>query len=212
MTASPAPLGVARHPSALIDPRDHMPSSLKNPRLAVRVALVALLGALLTTGAASASSYTITLDGTPLNIATTTSAEKATISLTGTSGHRLSVRVSQATMTNYTVSIKKPDGTLLKSVGPWGVAGGFINPVTLPTTGTYKIQLAPSTGKGTAVVQAWDVPANVTSAIPADGTVTTQSYAAAGQNGTLTFTGSVGQRVTLMAGAGTTTLKNTSVA
>jgi hypothetical protein len=188
-----------------------MPSSLKNPRLAVRVALVALLGALLTTGAASASSYTITLDGTPLNVATTTSAEKATISLTGTAGHRLSVRVSQATITNYTVSIKKPDGTLLKSAGPWGVAGGFINPVTMPADGTYKIQLAPATGKGTAVVQAWDVPANLTSTIPTDGTVTTQTYTAGGQNGSLTFTGSVGQRITLMAGAGTTTLKNTAV-
>ena len=101
-------------------------------RLAPRAALVALLAALITAGAASASSYTITLDGTPLVVTTTTSAEKATVSFTGTSGNRVSVRVSQATITNYTVTIKKPDGTLLKSAGPWGVSGGFISPVTLP--------------------------------------------------------------------------------
>ena len=53
-------------------------------RLAPRAALVALLAALITAGAASASSYTITLDGTPLVVTTTTSAEKATVSFTGT--------------------------------------------------------------------------------------------------------------------------------
>ena len=188
-----------------------MRTRLKSNHLALRAALVAALAALLTAGAASASSYTITLDGSPLVVTTTTSAEKATISFTGVSGNRVSVRVSQASITNYTVSIKKPDGTVLKSVGPWSVGGGFISPVTLPSSGTYKIQLAPASGKGSATVQAWDVPADPVAAIPTDGTTTTQSYTAGGQNGKLTFTGSVGQRVSLLAGAGSTTAKNVSV-
>jgi hypothetical protein len=143
---------------------------------------------------------------------TTSAGEKATASFTGTAGHRLSVRVSSSTIRSFTVAVKNPDGTTLKSVGPWGVSGGFLGPVTMATTGTYKIQIIPSsTYTGKAVVQAWDVPDDLVTAIPADGTLTTQTYAAPGQNGTLTFTGTAGQRVSLLAGGGSTTAKNVAV-
>ncbi len=187
-----------------------MPSS-QIRRFAPRALLLAAFAVLLSAGSAAASTYSITLDGTPLTAKTTAAGEKATISFTGVAGNRVSVRVSSATMSSYTVQVKAPDGTVLRTSGPWGSVGGFVNPVTLPTSGTYKIQLAPATGFGKAVVSAWDVPADPVSTIPTDGTLTTQTYTMPGQNGKLTFSGTAGQRVSLLAGAGSTTAKNVSL-
>jgi hypothetical protein len=177
-----------------------------------RAILVGLLAVLLTAGTATASTYTITLDGTALTMKTTSAGEKATASFSGTAGHRLSVRISSATIKSYTISVKNPDGTTLKSAGPWNVTGGFLGPLAMATTGTYKIVIAPaSTYIGKAVVQAWDVPADLVTAIPTDGTLTTQTYTAPSQNGTLTFSGTAGQRIALLAGGGSTTARNVSV-
>lgn len=180
--------------------------------LGPRAALVGLLALLLTAGTATASTYTITLDGTPLTMTTTTVGEKATASFVGTAGHRLSVRVSSATIQSYTISVKNPDGTTLKSAGPWNVTGGFLGPVTMATTGTYKIVIAPSsTYKGRAVVMAYDVPTDASGSILTDGTTATQTYTTPGQNGTLTFSATAGQRISLMAGGGSTTARNVTV-
>ena len=186
--------------------------SLHVPRLTPRIALAVAFVALLTAGNAAASSTTITLDGTPVTATTTTAGEKANISFSGTAGHRVSVRVNSSTVTNYTIALKAPDGSIVKTSGTWGVAGGFMGPVTLPSSGTYKFVITPSsTLKGKWTVAAWDVPADVTSAIATDGTTTTQTYSAPGQNGTLTFSGTTGQRISLLAGAGSTSARNVSV-
>jgi hypothetical protein len=188
--------------------------SLHVRRLTPRIALAVAFVAMLTAGNAAASNTTITLDGTPITATTTLAGEKAGISFTGTALHRVSVRVSSSTVTNYTIALKAPDGSIVKTSGTWGVAGGFMGPVTLPNqTGTYKFILTPaSTLKGKWTVAAWDVPADLTGAIATDGTQTTQTYSAPGQNGTLTFSGSVGQRISLLAGSGVaTSAKNVTV-
>jgi hypothetical protein len=188
--------------------------SLHVRRLTPRIALAVAFVAMLTAGNAAASNTTITLDGTPITATTTTAGEKAGISFTGTAGHRVSVRVSSSTVTNYTIALKAPDGSIVKTSGTWGVAGGFMGPVTLPAqTGTYKFILTPtSTLKGRWTVAAWDVPADATGTIATDGTQTTQTYSAPGQNGTLTFTGSIGQRISFLAGSGVaTSAKNVTV-
>jgi len=183
-------------------------------RLTPRVALAVAFVAMLTAGNAAASSTTITLDGTPITATTTTAGEKASISFAGIAGHRISVRISSSSVTSYTLSVKAPDGTIIKTAGTWGATGGFLGPVTLPNqTGTYKFVITPaSTLKGRWTVAAWDIPADVTGPITADGTQVTQTYSAPGQNGTLTFTGTAGQRVSLLAGAGSaTTIKSVTV-
>ena len=81
-----------------------MLSSLKNSHLAARATLVALLAALLTAGAASASSYTITLDGSALVVTTTSCGEKATIRFAGTAGQRVSLRTTTCDHCRLTVS------------------------------------------------------------------------------------------------------------
>src|SRR4051794_23755144 len=187
--------------------------SLHVPRLTPRIALAVAFVALLTAGNAAASSTTITLDGTAITATTTTAGEKANISFSGTAGHRVSIRVNSSSVTNYTVAIKAPDGSIVKTSGTWGVAGGFLGPVNLATTGTYKFVITPSsTLKGKWNVSAWDVPADVTGAIATDGTVATQTYSAPGQNGTLTFSGTIGQRISFLAGSGNlTSAKNVTV-
>jgi hypothetical protein len=190
-----------------------MLSSRPITRFTPRIVMIAAFAAFLTVGNAAASTYTITLDGTPLTAVTTSGGEKANISFAGTTGHRVSVRVSSSTISSYTIAVKAPDGTVLKTSGTWGVGGGFIGPVNLTTTGTYKIVLTPTstTAKGKAVVSAWDVPADLTNAVATDGTLTTQTFVAPGQNGKLTFSGTAGQRISLVAGAGTTSAKNAAV-
>jgi hypothetical protein len=181
-------------------------------RLPMRIALAGMLAALITAGSASASSYTITLDGTPLVVATTAANEVATVSFSGTAGQRVSIRITQVQMGTPTVTVKKPDNTVLKTAGPFSVSGGFIAPLTLPTTGTYKIVVdPPGTAKGSAKLEAWDVPADVSGSIATDGTLVTQTYTAPGQNGKLTFSGTAGQRITLLADGGSSTAKNVSV-
>jgi hypothetical protein len=188
-------------------------SQLRSFRMPRSLALlIAFAAAMLVVGSASASSYAITLDGTKVSAVTTTGGEKVALSFSGTAGHRVSVRVWSSTVSGYTVSLKDSSGNVLKSGGSWGVAGGFFGPVNLPTSGTYKIFITPgSTAKGKWVVSAWDVPADVTSTIATDGTTTTQTYTAPGQNGTMTFSATAGQRVSLLAGQGATTARNVSV-
>ncbi len=187
--------------------------SLHVRRLTPRIALAVAFVAMLTAGNAAASSTTITLDGTPITATTTSAGEKANISFTGTAGHRVSVRINSSTVTSYTIALKAPDGTVVKTSGSWGVAGGFMGPVNLATSGTYKFVITPSsTLKGKWNVAAWDVPTDVTGAITTDGTQTTQTYTAPGQNGSLTFSGTAGQRISFLAGSGlATTARNVSV-
>jgi len=189
-----------------------MPAPTPRTPLPLRTALAGLLAVLFTAGSASASSYTITLDGTPLTVATTVVNEKATISFSGTAGHRVSIRLTQVQMGPATVTVRKPDNTVLKTAGPYSVTGGFIAPMTLPATGTYKIVLDPADNrKGSARVEAWDVPADLTTPIAKDGTLVTQTYTAPGQNGALTFSGNAGERITLLADGGASTAKNITV-
>jgi hypothetical protein len=190
-----------------------MLSSRQITRFTPRVVMVAAFAAFLTVGNAAASTYTITLDGTPVTAITTTGGEKVALNFAGTTGHRVSVRVSSATIPSYTIAIKAPDGTVLKTSGTWGVGGGFLAPVTLATTGTFKIFITPtsSTAKGRLVVSAWDVPADLNSAIATDGTLTTDTFVAPGQNGKLTFSGTAGQRISMVAGTGSSTAKNAAM-
>ena len=126
--------------------------------------LVACLGALaILAGPATASSYTILTNGTPLQVTTTTGGENANLTFAGTAGNRISIRIYGVTMspkpnTGIKVSIQKPDGSTLVSPFDVGSAGTFIEPVSTPVTGNYKLVLdGQSTYKGKATVAIWTV-------------------------------------------------------
>jgi hypothetical protein len=165
--------------------------------------LAACIGALaVIAGPATASSYTITANGTPVTTTTTTGGENATLTFAGTAGNRISIRIYGVTMspkpnTGIKVSILKPDGSTLVSPFDVGSSGTWMEPVATPVTGSYKLILdGQSTYKGKATVAMWTVPSDpAVAAAPGGGGVTgTVALATPGQNGTITFSGTSGHR------------------
>ena len=163
--------------------------------------VAACIGALaVIAGPATASSYTLTANGTPVTTTTTTGGENATLTFAGTAGNRISMRISGVTMspkqnTGVKVSILKPDGSTLVSPFDMGSAGTWMEPVTTPVTGNYKLILdGQSTYKGKATVTMWTVPADPTAPATPGGASGTVALTTQGQNGTVTFTATAGHR------------------
>ncbi|HSD02296.1 MAG TPA: hypothetical protein VLB81_08010 [Gaiellales bacterium] len=166
--------------------------------------VAACVGALaIVAGPATASSYTILTNGTPLTVTTTTGGENANLTFAGTAGNRISVRIYSVTMspkqnTGIKVSILKPDGSTLVSPFDVGSAGTFIEPVATPVTGSYKLILdGQSTYKGSAKVALWTVPADPAPPGSPGGVGVPLALTTPGQNGTVTFAGTAGHRVSV---------------
>jgi hypothetical protein len=167
--------------------------------------LAACLGALaILAGPATASSYTILTNGTPVQVTTTTGGENANLTFPGTAGNRISIRIYNVTMspkpnTGIKVSILKPDGSTLVSPFDVGSSGTFIEPVATPVTGSnYKLILdGQSTYKGKATVAIWTVPNDVTGSTTPGGAAVPLAMTTPGQNGTVTFAATAGHRVSI---------------
>jgi hypothetical protein len=173
-------------------------------RLRRSTLLAACFGALaILAGPATASSYTILTNGTPLLVTTTTGGENANLTFAGIAGNRISIRIYGVTMspkpnTGIKVSIQKPDGSTLVSPFDVGSSGTFMEPVSTPVTGpNYKLVLdGQSTYKGSAKVAIWTVPNDVTGpATP--GTPVPLAMTTPGQNGTVTFNATAGHRMSV---------------
>jgi hypothetical protein len=79
---------------------------------------------------------------------------------------------------------------------------GFIDATTLPSTGTYKIVVDPTSyATGSVTLALYDVPADFTSSITPGGSAVTATMNIRGQNGSVTFSGTAGQRIAVL-GAG----------
>jgi len=170
-------------------------------RLRRTTLVAASVGALaIVAGPATASSYTLTANGTPVTTTTTTGGENATLTFGGTAGNRISVKISGVTMspkpnTGIKVSILKPDGSTLVSPFDVGSAGTWMEPIATPVTGSYKLILdGQSTYKGKATVTMWTVPSDQTAAATPGGASGMVALPTPGQNGTITFTATAGHR------------------
>ena len=100
---------------------------------------------------------------------------------------------------SYTpVTVLNPDGTTLAngSIAYWW-GNWFTNVLTLPQAGTYTIGVNPGGATGTYTVTAWSLPPDVAVTSLANGSPVDMNITTPGQNGTVTFTGSVGQRVSV---------------
>jgi len=114
----------------------------------------------------------------------------------GNAGQRVSLRVTDDTITNGAVTIYKPDGTSLIS-GSFDTVEGFLDAATLPYTGTYTILLDPnSTYTGSLTLRLYNV-VDITGTITPGGATVSTTVGTPGQNATLSFNGSAGQRVSL---------------
>jgi YD repeat-containing protein len=129
----------------------------------------------------------------------------------GTAGHQLSLRGTNSTFTgtvgcDASVSILKPDGTVLSPAGCMEGNTGFLDAVTTPITGTYTILLDPSnTASGSITLTPHDF-LDVTGTIAPGGSAVTAATETGkpGQNARYTFAGTSSQRVSLRGTSGTT--------
>jgi hypothetical protein len=108
------------------------------------------------------------------------------------------------------VKIIRPDGDTIGSPAYVGTSGSFIDTVTLPTTGVYTIAVDPQQANtGSVTLTLYDVPPNPTTTAIVGGPAITLATTVPGQNGTVTFSGSAGQAVTIKVGP--TTVPQTQV-
>jgi hypothetical protein len=167
--------------------------------------------ALAETGSLKAQVFTVPADlsgsiafGTPLNVAIAKPGQNAAYTFTGVKDRRVSLNLTNNSYDGVAISILQPDGTKLFSpaltvTGP----GAFRDPIKLPVGGTYKVKVDPvDAATGAIDVTLYDVTADATGTITANGTPTSISLNP-GQNGKLTFsTSTANQRVALRVSKG----------
>jgi hypothetical protein len=123
---------------------------------------------------------------------------------TGTNGHAVSVTASGSTISQGTVSLVGSAGNVVATAS-LTTSGAYIDTKTLPATDTYKVLVDPrAAAVGTVAIRVVDVPADTTGAIALNGVPVLAGNLVAGQNARLTFAASATQRISIAAGAGTT--------
>jgi hypothetical protein len=147
---------------------------------------------------------TITAGGSPATVATSVPGQNASLTFNGTANQRISLIGSDVTYggTAFTcdlnVTILNPDNSVLVPATCMET-GGYIDTTLLPTTGVYKIQIDPYTSStGSLTLTLNDIPADFSGSITAGGSAVTVTTTVAGQNGQLTFSGTMGDRVALL--------------
>jgi len=142
-----------------------------------------------------AISATMTVGGSSLPITIPRAGQRARVSFDGTAGQRLSIGLTSSTLSGGSLTVLKPDGSTLSGPSTIGTSPAGIDLPVLPTTGTYVIQIDPSsnyTGGLTLTLSE-----EVTGTIVPGGSAVTVSISRAGQRARLTFTGTSGQRLSL---------------
>jgi hypothetical protein len=152
-------------------------------------------------------SGSISSGGSAVTVTTTVPGQNAKLTFSGSPNQRVFVSGTngisgQLGITcDVSAALVKPDGSTLASECMEG--SGIIDTQTLPTSGTYTILVDPTIWvTGSLTLALTDVPADVTGTITADGSLVSATNSAAGQNAVYQFTGSAGQRVSLVIGAG----------
>jgi YD repeat-containing protein len=142
---------------------------------------------------------TIAADATPVSLTTATPGQHMSLTFSGTAGQRVSL-ITQSS--NYggcpVLVILEPDGTtqLYRNGCADNMFSGVLN---LPVSGTYTLSLTqPGPTVGTENFTMYTVPPDVTGTIAADATPVSLTTTTPGQHMSLTFSGTAGQRVSLI--------------
>jgi YD repeat-containing protein len=142
----------------------------------------------------------IVAGGSPVTVTTTTPGQNAVVTFSGFAGQRVSLNVSFGsglTVACNSLSIQNPDGTPFLSQTVCSPSY-FSDMRVLPATGVYTITVNPGEiGVGSTTLTLYNVPADATASIIAGGSPVTVTTTTPGQNAVVTFSGSVGQRVSL---------------
>jgi hypothetical protein len=155
----------------------------------------------LTLNAVSDITGGITFDGPAVTVTTAKPGQNASLTFDATAGQRFSMSVSGVKLTggNYVnMSVLKPDGSILVPTAYVSSSGAFIDVRTIPVTGTYTIKLDPDAmAVGSMTAQLFDVGQDPTATIVIDGPAMTITTAKPGQNASLTFSATAGQRFSM---------------
>jgi YD repeat-containing protein len=171
--------------------------------------MVSLVGAAVGTGTFTLYTVppdltaTIAANGTPVSLTTTVPGQNMSLTFTGTAGQRISLLTQGSASLNscgIVLQILQPDGTTkLYSDGCFTTSPRFSDVLILPVAGTYTIQYSPAgTTTGTATFTLNTVPPDITGTIAVGGGAVSLTTTVAGQNMSLTFTGTAGQRISLL--------------
>jgi hypothetical protein len=134
--------------------------------------------------------------GADQTFTTTVPGQNARLSFDGRAGQRISAKF--ATAPTSTISILKPDGTALGGTSYIGASGGFVDTRTLPVDGTYSLVADPQGPVvGTTTVRLYDVPADATATLAANGSPLLMTLGTPGQNGRFTLDGRAGERLSV---------------
>ncbi|MEU8038899.1 pre-peptidase C-terminal domain-containing protein, partial [Streptosporangium sp. NPDC049078] len=142
----------------------------------------------------------ITIGGSPSTITIASPGQDGMWKFTGTANKKVYLRFTGGTfgdLYDAKVSLKKPDGSILKSDQFCGTSCQWDTTV-LPVDGTYTILLdgqAAAVGALTATLT--EVPADVTTALTVNGGSRPVTITSPGQNASFTFSGTAGQTVTV---------------
>ncbi len=145
--------------------------------------------------------------GTPITVTTSSAGQNARYTFSGTAGQQVSIQLTNSTYPGcfgVTAKLLKSDGTSLGSNSTCNGATAFVDSMTLPTAGTYTVQLDPSgsnTGSTTVLLSTF---ADITGTIT-PGTAINVTTTAPGQNARYTFSGTAGQQVSLSVASSTYT-------
>lgn len=142
----------------------------------------------------------ITINGSNVPLSLSRAGQNALLTFSGTAGQRINLGMSDITIgvghccVIADVSVYKPDGTTLLAPFAFLIGGDGTDTVTLPTTGTYSIIVNPfvaRTGNITITLSE-----ELADSITINGAAMPLTFRP-GQNGVLTFAGTVGQRVSV---------------
>jgi hypothetical protein len=142
---------------------------------------------------------TITPGGSSVTETISVQGQRALATFSGTAGQRVSLNMTGVTIFSSFVSLNNPDGSALgSSILVSNVSSIFMDPRTLPTTGTYTIVVDPNNqNTGSMTLTLYDVAADPTGSVTVGGSALNVTTTVPGQNATVTFSGTSSQQVTV---------------
>ncbi len=154
------------------------------------------------TGSVTFSLYTFAdatgtvTSGVARTISLSSPSQNARLTFSGAAGQRVGLSITSSTIGAGNVTILQSSGDAVASLG-LGPAAGYMSAVALPSSGTYTLLIDPegiATGSITFTLYVFsDVAGAIT-----PGTALTLTVAAPEQNAAYTFSGSAGQKVSLL--------------
>ncbi len=125
--------------------------------------------------------------------------QHARITFSGKEGQRVSLGLSESTIASGSVSILNPEGVTVSGSGTSFSKEGFMEPVTLPSTGTYTILIEPwKEDTGSVKLSPYLVVDQTGSLVPtAEGASKAVSITTPGQRAVYTVAGTAGEQVSV---------------